>query len=132
MPLWNNWWQPVCFQCPRWSPSGLPVCSNYASNRWIATGTPWRSSTNQCGSSGIPVYLWPQWYSNMFNYANELLIATGIPIGDITSQCGSMVVCPSESQCTHSIWFGGQQVGLHPSMQSLCVQLVRRELLELS
>ena len=47
----------------------------------ITTGTPLGASISQCGSSGIPVYLWLQW--------------------------SSIVVCPVASQCTYRIWFGG-------------------------
>ena len=54
---------PVVFQ---WLSSGLPVCSNYANKHWIATGTPLGASISQCGSSGIPVYLWLQWSSSVF------------------------------------------------------------------
>ena len=71
---------PVAFQCTCGS-SGLPVCSNYANQHWIATGTPLGDSISQCGSSGIPVYLWLQWSSS--------------------------VVCPVVSQCIDRIWFGG-------------------------
>ena len=71
---------PVASQCTCGS-SGLPVCSNYANQHWIATGTPLGASISQCGSSGIPVCLWLQWSSS--------------------------VVCPVVSQCTDRIWFGG-------------------------
>ena len=71
---------PVAFQCNCGS-SGLPMCSNYANWHWIATVKPLGTSISQCGSSGIPVYLWLQW--------------------------SSCVVCPVVSQCTDIIWFGG-------------------------
>ena len=71
---------PVASQCTCGS-SCLPVCSNYANLHWITTGTPLGASISQCGSSGIPVYLWLQWSSS--------------------------VVCPVASQCTYRIWFGG-------------------------
>ena len=71
---------PVASQCTCGS-SGFPVCSNYANEHWIATGTPLGVSISQCGSSGISVYLWLQWSSS--------------------------VVCPVVSQCTDIIWFGG-------------------------
>ena len=54
---------PVVFQ---WLSSGLPVCSNYANKHWISPGTSLGPSINQCGSSGIPVYLWLQWSSSVF------------------------------------------------------------------
>ena len=56
---------PVASQCTCGS-SGLPVCSNYANSHWIATGTPLGASISQCGSSGIPMYLWLQWSSSVF------------------------------------------------------------------
>ena len=68
-PLGHHWVQasasvvPVASQCTCGS-SGLPVCSNYANQHWIATGTPLGASISQCGSSGIPVYLWLQWSSS--------------------------------------------------------------------
>ena len=79
---------PVCFQ---WSSSGLLVV--FQCVHWIATGTPLGASIRQCGSSGIPVYSWLQWYSS--------------------------AVCPMASQCTDRIWFGGHQVRSLPSMQPL-------------
>ena len=54
---------PVVFQ---WLSSGLPVCSNYANKHWITTVIPLGANISQCGSSGIPVYLWLQWYSSVF------------------------------------------------------------------
>ena len=63
-----------------------------------------------CGSSGHPV---------CSNNANEPWLATERPLGDIISQCRSSVFCPVVSQCTDSIWFGGQQVRSLPSMQPL-------------
>ena len=54
---------PVVF---RWLSSGLPLCSNYANEHWIATGTPLGAGISQCGSSGIPMYLWLQWSSSVF------------------------------------------------------------------
>ena len=81
---------PVASQCTCGS-SGLPVCSNYADQHWIATETPLGASISQCGSSGIPVYLWLQW--------------------------SSIVVCPVVSQCTDRIWFGGHEVRLLTSMR---------------
>ena len=54
---------PVVFQ---WLSSSLPVCSNHANGHWIATGIPRGASISQCGSSGIPVYLWLQWSSSVF------------------------------------------------------------------
>ena len=83
---------PVAFQCTCGS-SGLPVCSNYANEHCIATGTPLGASISQCGSSGIPVYLWLQWSSS--------------------------VVCPVVSQCTDRIWFGGHYVRSLPCMRPL-------------
>ena len=67
-------WRKNCCQCAssglpvvfQWLSSGLPVCSNYANLHWIATGTPLGASFSQCGSSGIPVYLWLQWSSSVF------------------------------------------------------------------
>ena len=83
---------PVASQCT-FDPSGLPVCFNYANKHLIATGTPLGASISQCGSSGIPVYLWLQWSSS--------------------------VVCPVASQCTDIIWFGGHSVRSLPSMGPL-------------
>ena len=82
---------PVAFQCTCGS-SGLPVCSNYANEHWIATGLPLGASISQAGSSDIPVYLWLQWSSS--------------------------VVYPVVSQCTDRIWFGGHKVRSLPSMQA--------------
>ena len=85
-PLGHHWVlasasvAPMASQCTCGS-SGLPMCSNYANEHWIATGTPLGASISQCGSSGIPVYLWLQWSSS--------------------------VVCQVASQCTDRIWFGG-------------------------
>ena len=56
---------PVASQCTCGS-SGLPVCSNYANEHWIATGTPLGARISQCGSCGIPVYVWLQWSSRVF------------------------------------------------------------------
>ena len=55
---------PVAFQCICGSIC-LSVCSNHTNEHWIATGTPLGSSISQCGSSGIPVYLWLQWSSSV-------------------------------------------------------------------
>ena len=83
--------QPVWFQ---WHPSVLvaPVVFQCVPH-WIATGTPLGASISQCGSSGIPVYLWLQWSSS--------------------------AVCPVVSQCTDRIWFGGHWVRSLPSMRPL-------------
>ena len=97
-PLGNHWVQasasvvPVASQCTCGS-SGLPVCSNYANQHWIATGTPLGASISQCGSSGNPVYLWLQWSSS--------------------------AVRPVVSQCTDRIWFRGHWVRSLPSMWPL-------------
>ena len=74
------WHRPVWFQ---WHPSVLvaPVVFQCVPIMQINTGTPLGASIRQCGSSGIPVYLWLQWSSS--------------------------VVCPVVSQCTDRIWFGG-------------------------
>ena len=84
--------QPVWFQ---WHPSVLvaPVVFQCVPIMQIKTGTPLGASISQCGSSGIPVYLWLQWSSS--------------------------AVCPVVSQCTDRIWFGGYRVRSHPSMRPL-------------
>ena len=126
---WQSSGSPVCLGFrPQYTPewflvvsafpvcrSGLPVCSNYANYHWTATGrTPLASasavpvaSQRTCVSSGLP---------GCSNYANELWIATGRPLGDSISQWSSSVVCSVVSQCTNSIWFGGQQVRSQPFM----------------
>ena len=63
-----------------------------------------------CGSRGFPV---------CFNYANYHWIVTGRSLGDSISKCGCSEVCLVVSQCTDSIWFGGQQVRSLSSMQPL-------------
>ena len=84
--------QPVRFQ---WHPSVLvaPVVFQCVPIMQINTGTPLGASISQCGSSGMPVYLWLQWSSS--------------------------AVGPVVSQCTDRIWFGGHWVRSLPSMRPL-------------
>ena len=110
----------MCFQC---ASSGLPGAFQCVPimqintvlalrHQWIlalASVVPLAPQCT-CGPSGLPV---------CSIYANCHRIAIGRPLGDNTSQCGSSVVCPVVSQCTDSIWFGGQQVRSLPSMQPL-------------
>ena len=53
--------------------SGLPVCSNYANYHWIATVSSLGANISQCGSSGILVYLWLQWSSNVLQLCKPTL-----------------------------------------------------------
>ena len=68
---------PVASQCTCGS-SGLPVCSNYANQHWIATGTPlehhWVLAT--CGSSGLPVWS-VQWYPSALTETGLEVIRSG-------------------------------------------------------
>ena len=105
---------PLVFQ---WPSSGLLVCSNYASQHWIATGTPVGASISQCGSSGIPVYLWLQWSSSVFQLCKLCI-----------SQCGSSVICQVVNQSTDKIWLGCPYVKSLSSSNPLWIQLVWREL----
>ena len=82
---------PAVCQCTCGS-SGPPVCSMYTNYHWVATGTPLGVSISQCSSSGIPMYLWIQWFSS--------------------------VDCPVVSQFTDRVWFGGHWVRPLSSMQS--------------
>ena len=110
----------MCFQC---APSGLPVVFRCVSIMQITTGLSlghhWvlasasvvpMASRCTCSSSGPPV---------CSNYANEFWVVTGRPLGDSINQCGSSVVCPVVTQCTDSIWFGGQPIRSLPSTQPL-------------
>ena len=63
---------PMASQCTSGS-NGLAVCSNYANEHWVATGTPLGASISQCGSSGIPVYLWLQWSSRPLMYTSGMV-----------------------------------------------------------
>ena len=54
---------PVVF---RWSSSGFPVVFQCVPIMQINTGSPLGASISQCGSSGIPVYLWLQWSCSVF------------------------------------------------------------------
>ena len=65
--LWRNASVlPVVFH---WSSSGFPVVFQCVPIIQINTGsplTPLSASISQCGSSGIPVYLWLQGFSSVF------------------------------------------------------------------
>ena len=65
--------------------SGLPVCSNYANEHWIATGTPLVlasasvvpvASICTCGSSGLPVWS-VQWYPSVLTESVLEVIRSG-------------------------------------------------------
>ena len=86
-PHW--WWKWLAVACA----SSLPVAFQWSSSVFQLCKLTLGASISQCGSSGIPVYLWLQWSSS--------------------------VVCPVASQCTDIIWFGGHWVRSLPSMQPL-------------
>ena len=86
---------PVCFQ---WSSSGLPVAFQWSSSVFQLckltldpTGTPLGASISQCGSSGIPVYLWLQWSSSVFQLCKLTLehhwVQASASVVPVASQC---------------------------------------------
>ena len=111
---------PVVFQ---WSSSVFYYFPIMQNNTGLPLGHQWMlasasvipvASQCTCGSRGFPV---------SSNYANYHWIATGWSLGDSISNCGCSAVCPVISQCTDSIWFGGQQVRSLSSMQPLMCRI---------
>ena len=130
---WSSSGNPVCLElrpqctleCHWRNASVLPVVFQCVPIMQINTGTPLGASISQCGSSGIPVYLWLQWSSSVFQLCKLTLGASisqcgssGIPVY-LWLQWSSSAVCPVVSQCTDRIWFGGHWVRSLPSMRPL-------------
>ena len=78
---------PMTSQCTCGS-SGLPVCSNYANQHWIASGTSLGASSSQKSSSGMPMY----WCVSIMQ------INTGSPLEHHWELALASVV-PMASQC---------------------------------
>ena len=113
-PVWFQWYpsvlvDPVVFQCV---PILQVTTGLQLGDHWVpgSASVVLLASQCTCGSSDLPV---------CSNYANYHCIATERQLADSISQCGSSVVCPVVSQCTDSIWFGGQQVKSLASTQPL-------------
>ena len=129
--------------------SGLPVAIQCAWNldpsvHWNATGErivgSQCASISQCGSSGIPVYLWLQWSSSVFQLCKLTL--------DCHWVLASASVVPKASQCTcgssglpvwSAQWYPSVltesdleviRSGHFPACDPLCIQPVWWELFE--
>ena len=94
----------------------------------INNGTPLGASISQCGSSGIPVYLWLQWSSSVFQLCKLTLehhwVLASASVVPVASQCtcGSSGLPVRSVQWYPSvltIWFWGHWVRSLPSMRPL-------------
>ena len=120
--------------CSQWPSSSLLVCSKYTNLHWIVTGILLGARISQCGSSDILVYLWFQWSSSVFQLCKltldchwkttgwehqavwfQLNLSSGIPVS---------VLRTSDLEVIR--W------GHFPECNSLCIQLLWRELFDLS
>ena len=122
----------MCFE---WSCKCVPIIQ-------INTGTPLGATISQCGSSGIPVYLWVQWSSSVFQLCKLTLdhhwVLASVSVVPVASQC----TCGSSGPPVRSVqWYpsvlteSGLEIirsGHFPACDPLCIQLVWWELFELN
>ena len=130
---------PVMFQ--RCS-SGFPVVFQCVPIMQINTGSPLGASISQCGSNGIPVYLWLQWSCRVFQLCKltldhhwALASASVVPVA-FQCTCGSSGLPVWSVQWHPSVpTESGLEVirsGHFPACDPLSIQLIWRELFELN